>query len=313
MASSRQFDSKHIQNRFRASNQTQPAQQAQLSSEQAQQIAEQIDRVTITLSAEQTVQINLLSRLLGKKIVLSDIDIATAPQANSTRPITQVAEELPRASELVLSQEYYYEAETTNFAASGNITLSSGEQAEFSFSMAYSREYESYSEQVLRVEELQDPLIIKFSDKPMSLSNETMEFDLNMDGELDNIATLSEGAAFIAIDKNNNGIIDDGRELYGANTGDGFAELAQFDDNQDGYINSKDEIFSQLLVWQPGTENELSKLSDSSVDTLVLQTVNTEFTFKDANNNTLGQMRKSSVYANSDGTVGALHQVDLRI
>ncbi len=313
MASSRQFDSKHIQNRVTVNRAAPSEELANLNSAQAQKIADQIDKVTITLSAEQTVQINLLSRLLGKKIVLPNLEIAADPNSVRAETVPQQTEAPPLDNTFMLSQEYYFEAEQTTFAASGSITLSNGEQAEFNFSMAYSREYESYSEQVIKVEELQDPLIINFSDQPMSLSSETMEFDLNMDGEVDNIATLSEGAAFIALDKNNNGIIDDGSELFGAQTGDGFAELAQYDDNQDGYINNKDKIFSQLLLWQPGTDKEISKLSDSSVDTLALQTVNTEFTFKDANNNTLGQMRKSSVYANDDGSVGSIHQVDLKV
>lgn len=313
MASSRQFDSKHIQNRVTI-NRTAPKQElADLNSAQAQKIAEQIDKVTLTLSPKQTVQINLLSRLVGKKIVLPSLEITADPNKVKTESIKEQPETAPLENTFILSQDYYFEAEQTTFSASGNVTLSNGEQTEFNFSMAYSREYESYSERVMSLEELQDPLIINFSDQPMSLSSETMEFDLNMDGEVDNIATLSEGAAFIALDKNNNGIIDDGSELFGAQTGDGFAELAQYDDNQDGYINNKDQIFSQLLVWQPGVGSGISKLSDSSVDTLVLQTVNTEFTFKDENNNTLGQMRKSSVYANNDGSVGSLHQVDLKI
>ena len=313
MASSRQFDSKHIQNRVNLGTNSSRLNLTQQQLSEASEVAAQLDKVTLTLSPEQTIQVTLLSKLLGKNIVLPQLDIIANPAELKTAPNSESPASLATESGFLLSQDYYFEAEQTTFAASGSITLSNGVETEFSFEMAYSRKYESYSEQVLQVEELQDPLIINFSDQPMSLSSETIEFDLNMDGELDNIAKLSEGAAFIALDKNNNGIIDDGSELFGAKTGDGFAELAQYDDNQDGYINKEDKIFSQLLVWQPGASNELSKLKESSVDTLVLQTVNTEFTFKDKDNNTLGQMRKSSVYANTDGSVGGLHQVDLKV
>jgi hypothetical protein len=58
--------------------------------------------------------------------------------------------------------------------------------------------------------------------------------------------------SFLALDKNQNGIIDNGGELFGDNEGasHGFEALAKFDTNKDGIIDSKDPIFLKLLLWQ---------------------------------------------------------------
>lgn len=68
----------------------------------------------------------------------------------------------------------------------------------------------------------------------------------------------------LALDLNNNGVIDDGTEMFGegtrmAATGrrakDGYAALAQHDTNKDGLIDSKDEVFHKLVVWFDHNEN----------------------------------------------------------
>lgn len=311
LASSRQFDVKHTQTRIELNKEQ--ASSSMASAELEQVSEEQLDRVTLSLSAEQSIRVNLLNSLFGRKISIQTLDIL-APAAPKDR-VDPEPVELAETEDLefVLTQSHYYEFEQTSFTAQGSLTLSNGTETEFNFSMSYSREFESYSESLIARRELKDPLVINFSDQPMSLVNDKFEFDLNMDGQKEQLSQLSSGSAFIALDKNNNGRIDDGSELFGAQTGDGFAELAQFDQDQNGVINKNDEIFDQLLVWSPGQNGTLMKLSETDVDTLVLQTVDTSYRFTDANNQTLGQMRQSSVYANTDGSVGGLHQIDLAV
>ncbi len=320
MASSRQFDVKSTRIRTEVDGTPLKAMTSESVPEIPEVEVQQIDKVT--LSPAQKMQVYLLNRMFGQSISFDESEIVHYPQVStesleaaelqifSGNANTESGEQAP---DLVLSQNYYYEYEETTFSASGTITLSDGSQTDFSFNLSYSREFESYSEQLVQRQELQDPLVINFSDQPMSLSTETVEFDLNMDGQMDDMPTLSAQAGFLALDKNNNGIIDDGSELFGAQTGDGFFELSQYDDNQDGFINEHDAVFSQLMVWQPGTDNELTKLSDTNVDTISLQNVETEFSFTDENNQRLGQMRQTSIYANQDGSVGSVHQIDLVI
>lgn len=311
LASSRQLNIKHTQTRTELGSAPVASEITAADLKQASQ--EQQDKVTLSLSAEQTIQVTLLSRLFGKKILLPDLDMVTPPKQEDPPDLEAVDLSTTEGIEFIHTTNHYYEAEQTNFSAEGKLTLSNGVSTEFSLNMSYQREFESYSELLVAKRELKDPLVINFSDRPMSLLSDTFEFDLNMDGQKEQLSQLSSGSAFIALDKNGNGVIDDGSELFGAQTGDGFAELAQYDDDQNGYINKNDAVFDQLLIWQPGEKGELLTLSSSEVDTLVLQTVATPYRFTDANNQTLGQMRHSSVYANHDGSVGSLHQIDLAV
>lgn len=315
MASSRQFERIQQQTRIAVpSEQLIPS-----NADNIEPDLSQFDEVTVTLSAEQSIQVNLLNKLYGKQVVLPDLVKAaqTAPEPEPVEqiesPTEAVSMSLNEPLSFILAQNYFYEYESTSFSASGSMTLSDGSNISFDFAMNYTREFESYSEQLFLQQELKDPLVINLSNEPISLSDKTVSFDLDADGVLDDMPTLSAGAAFLAIDKNNNGEIDNGTELFGSQTGNGFFELAEYDSNQDGFINQHDDVFNQLLVWQPGHGDKLTNLSDTDVDTLSLQAVTTEFQFTNSKNELLGQMRQSSVYAKEDGSVGSLHQVDLVI
>lgn len=77
-----------------------------------------------------------------------------------------------------------------------------------------------------------------------------MRFDLDADGRMDSISVPTGDDALLALDRNGNGRIDDGRELFGDQHGavNGFAELARFDDNGNGRIDAADAVFDQLRL-----------------------------------------------------------------
>lgn len=311
MASSHHFSSRNTRTDTAILNDEQKQEIASAVLE-AKEIQVATDTVTLSLTAEQSIQVNLLSRLFGKEIKLDNLnDLQDPSKVEITKDSAFATEQAPPQS--FVREQYYFEQEQTEFVASGQITLSDGSQTQFDFAIGYQRQFESYSKQIISAEQLKDPLVINLSQQAIELSDNKIQFDLDLDGKADSIASLSSNAAFIAVDRNNNGEIDDGSELFGAKTGNGFSELAKYDDNKDGYINRDDAIFADLLLWQPGQSQPLTKLSDSQVDTLVLQSVDTAFRFTDSQNQTLGQMRRTGVYANSDGSVGALHQIDLKV
>ena len=102
-------------------------------------------------------------------------------------------------------------------------------------------------------------------------------FDLLNTGTAIHSGWLSSGDAFLAVDSNHNGIIDNRSELFGGDTlGQGFAELAAYDSNHDGVIDARDAHFGDLLIWQDANGNhrtdpgELRTLSQAGIVSLSL-------------------------------------------
>ena len=97
-----------------------------------------------------------------------------------------------------------------------------------------------------------DPLVLDMAGNGFSSSglDSPMRFDLDGDGKRERISVPTGDDALLALDRNGNGRIDDGRELFGDQHGaaNGFAELGKYDDNQDGRIDSQDAIFQRLSL-----------------------------------------------------------------
>ncbi len=122
------------------------------------------------------------------------------------------------------------------------------------------------------------PILISLEDQAIRLTSAEMGvlFDLDADGSPDQTAwtQVSSDEGFLALDRNENGVVDDGTELFGDHTpqpippdGDernGFAALAVFDDtlsggNEDGLIDARDSIFSSLRLWVDSNHNGYSE------------------------------------------------------
>ncbi len=156
-------------------------------------------------------------------------------------------------------------------------------------------------------EEMTDPLVIQLGDVPLELAEERYRFDLDLDGLLDDLPTLANGAAYLVLDRNGNGRIDDGRELFGPQQGNGFVELAALDDNADGRIDAADSRFNELRLWQPG--KPLLSLGDAGIDALSLQRAVVDRRLHQAGR-LMGLIREQSELV---GVAGRLLEVDLRV
>jgi len=101
--------------------------------------------------------------------------------------------------------------------------------------------------------EAKDPIVLDLDSDGIELTDATQGalFDLDADGQAEQTATATGGDGLLALDRNGNGTIDDGRELFGDQNGaaSGFEELAKFDSNRDGSIDSRDVVFDQLRVF----------------------------------------------------------------
>jgi len=207
-----------------------------------------------------------------------------------------------------------YEAEKTNFSAQGVVKTADGREIDFAVALEMSREHLETESVSLRIgEALKDPLVINFRGGAAELTDARFEFDLDADGEQDSVNFLSSDSGFLAFDRNKDGIINDGSELFGPSTGDGFAELAAYDEDGNNFIDEGDSIYASLSVYNKNGNGEdtISSLSDSGVGAIYLDRAATEFSLNDATNQQLGQIRTSSVFIGENGGVGTVQQVDL--
>jgi hypothetical protein len=84
-----------------------------------------------------------------------------------------------------------------------------------------------------------------------SLAGSKAFWDIDLDRFSENVAWVTSGDGFLAIDMSKDGIMDDASEFFGNRTGfeNGFLALADYDDNGDGVINSQDAVWKDLIVW----------------------------------------------------------------
>jgi hypothetical protein len=160
-----------------------------------------------------------------------------------------------------------------------------------------------------------DPLVINFDGTAAQLSDTPFTFDIDGDGNADQLATLGANSGFLALDKNGDGEINDGTELFGPKTGNGFSELALYDLDKNNWIDENDAVFTDLSVWRnPGAEDaSLLSLKESGVGAIYLGNLSTPFTIKDASNTELAQVKSSGIYLMEEGGVGSIQQLDLAV
>lgn len=205
--------------------------------------------------------------------------------------------------------------EHTAFVSSGTVKTADGRSLNFDISLEMSRSFETAYEIVGQEEVFTDPLVINLDTDAASLSDVSFYFDLDCDGEKEEISSLDSASGFLALDKNGDGKINDGSELFGAKTGDGFAELARYDQDGNGWIDENDEIFSKLRVWvQCGDgEGKLLSLAEADVGAIFLGKQATQFTLANSKGDENAMVRSTGVYLKeSTGLAGTVQHVDFK-
>jgi len=211
-------------------------------------------------------------------------------------------------------ESFQYESETVSYQANGIIHTADGRTITVDINMHMSREFVSFMG-LPEGSRLVDPLVINYGGTAASLTGEKFQFDLTMDGNMDSLAVLGEGSGFLAIDRNGDGIINDGSELFGPNTGCGFSELRKYDTDGNGWIDANDEIFDKLVVWKRDKDGNdiVYTLKELGIGAIFLGDISTEFSFKDETNDTLGVMRSTSFFLKNCGGAGTLSHIDLAL
>lgn len=207
------------------------------------------------------------------------------------------------------------EHERTQVEGSGVIKTADGKTMDFNLSLDLCRDYScerQYEESGKMV--LHDPLVINFEGKAAELEDERFEFDLDSDGKVERIPGLGAGSGFLVLDRDGNGRVDNGGELFGARTGEGFDELAKLDADHNGWLDEADPEFVNLRLWHGGKDDKgLSGLEEKGIGALWLGSVDSAFALKDKANDLLGEIRATGLYLGEDGRTGTVQQVDLAI
>lgn len=207
------------------------------------------------------------------------------------------------------------ESEHTQFAAEGIVRTADGQEVRFTLQLDMQRSYREETWSSLRLGDAAvpvDPLVINFDGTAAELQDLRFAFDLDGDGQAENVPLLAGNRGYLALDRNQNQRIDNGLELFGPATGQGFAELAQHDDGN-GWIDENDAVFSQLRVWTPSADGTgpLRTLQDMGVGALHLASADSPFALRGEHNSALGAVRSTSIYLREDGGAGTVQQIDL--
>jgi len=252
--------------------------------------------------------------------VQEDIETVSQQDVASQQPDESVAgQEVDQAGQLGwgVTYDYYeshYEYESTEFLAEGVIRTEDGQEIDFSVQMNMSREFMSEQQISLRAgDALKDPLVINFGGTAAELTQTKFNFDIDADGRDDQISFVGPRSGFLVLDKNGDQTINDGSELFGALTGNGFTELATYDEDNNGWIDENDSVYDRLRIWskdQAGND-QLVALGRRGIGAMYLGKVGTPFAIKDSDNTLQGLVKASGIFFHEDGRTGTMQQLDL--
>jgi hypothetical protein len=247
-----------------------------------------------------------LIRALFGDAASADEGVATpaADQTNST-----MARPLRRIDRLELL--HTREEESCSFSASGNVCLADGSTRQFDVGYEMQRSEESTR---LNYTRLQDPLVVDLAAPAGALGTCSVDFDLDADGQCESMRMPTENSALLFLDRNGNGTADDGSELFGPRSGNGFAELASLDGDGNRWIDEADAAYADLKLWRlDGDGNShVETLAEAGIGALSTGYADTPFTMKE-NGNLVGQVRSSGVWLGEHGGAGSVRQIDLAV
>ncbi|MEA3640496.1 MAG: hypothetical protein VBE63_11190 [Lamprobacter sp.] len=210
------------------------------------------------------------------------------------------------------------EHEAMHFSAEGVIRTADGKNIRFAVELGMQRSYREESHLEIRMGPLgqrEDPIVINFPGMATQLRDQRFDFDLNGDGELESLPLLANGSGFLVFDRNADGQVNDGTELFGALSGDGYADLKALDEDANGWIDSADSAMHQLYLWLPeaGGDGKLMTLEEAGVAAISTSSIATPFELRGQHNADLGAVRSTGLYLSTDDRVGTTQQIDLTV
>lgn len=187
------------------------------------------------------------------------------------------------------------------FSGAGVDASVTGLQLEFEF---------AYEESAAMTEQVQsaDPLTLDLDGNGLSFTHYTQgaSFDITGAGKAVSTSFVTGGDAFLALDRNGNGTIDDGRELFGDQRGaaNGFEELARLDSNGDGTISGQDPSFGQLRLFRDNGNGRTERGELMSLMQAGISEINLRYANVSANASGGNKLAQVGQFRRSDGSTG---------
>ena len=217
----------------------------------------------------------------------------------------------------VVKSSFVAEVENTAFSTNGVARTADGREISFNVELEMSRSFMAVNESYVQsIEILRDPLVINLGSEVASLSDQKFYFDIDADGKMDEISYLEGNSGFLALDKNNDGEINDGSELFGTKSGDGFKDLAMYDEDGNGWIDEADSVFDNLKIWTKNSDgtDSLIAIGKAGVGAIYLGSATTQFSINSLDDNsTNGVIQKTGVFLKENGSAGTIQHIDLAI
>ena len=228
---------------------------------------------------------------------------------------TATEQDAPARFDLRLTRrESYREVEATSFRASGSVTTADGRQIDFSQALDLARAYARTETISLRLTGTLDPkAAASAATAGAPAATAASPAAAPVVAAPATQQALSLGGSLLAYDANGDGKIDPKTELLGQ-SGDGFAELAKYDDHKNGFIDQGDQIFSKLaLVDRTAGGLTATTLTAKGVGAIYTGSVATPYTLTDTANQPLAQIARSGVFINENGSTGIAQQVNVLV
>lgn len=213
------------------------------------------------------------------------------------------------------SHEVNYESEQMSFQAQGVIKTADGREIKFSSELSMSREYLATKDVSIRAGDAVkvDPIVVNFAGTAAELTDTKFSFDLNSDGDKEQVSFVGSGSGFLALDRNNDGVVNNGTELFGPASGNGFSELSSLDSDGNNWIDENDAAYNDLKIWTKNSAGAdiLTSLKDAKIGALHVTGIETPYTFKNSAGIENGEIVSSGLFLNENGTSGTMQQVNL--
>jgi len=166
-----------------------------------------------------------------------------------------------------------------------------------------------------------DPLVLDLNGDGIKTisANSGITFDFNGDGLKTGTGWLSGDDGFLVLDRNGNGTIDNGSELFGVDTvksdgtlaKDGFDALRDLDSNGDGVFDAYDLLFEQMRVWQDKNQDGISQADElKSLTELGISAIHLESNGRNTLNNG-NRISATGTIEFADGSTGTAANLDL--